>query len=250
MMRFRRKRQSRTAGRRPSASLPGMKHRNVGDRYLPLFVELGDLDEDEAVLEPGCGTGRMAEPLTGYLATTGSYDGFDVVPEAIRWCVEHISTSHPNFRFRHVDVRNAAYNPDGQIAPEEFTFPYPDETFDFAFLTSVLTHMRPPDVRHYLAEIRRVLRSGGRCLATFFLLNDDSIAAIRAGRASRGFEHDGDGYAYDIPDSPEAAIAYRESDVLAFLEGAGFELHKPIRYGRWAGLGPPPNQDTVVVRRV
>jgi SAM-dependent methyltransferase len=191
----------------------------------------------------------MAEPLTGYLSEAGSYDGFDVVPEAIEWCVENISSKHPNFRFRHVDVSNRAYNPQGSLDPRQFTFPYADESFDFVFLTSVFTHMLPTEVRHYLGEIRRVLRPGGRCLATFFLLNEKSLSATRDGRASRRFAHEGDGYSYDIPNSPEAAVAYREDDVLAFLERADLDLYAPIRYGRWAGQGSAPNQDTVILQR-
>jgi SAM-dependent methyltransferase len=239
----------RRARRAFSQPLPGTRHRRVGELYLRLFVELGGLTPTEAVLEPGCGTGRMAEPLTEYLTEGGTYDGFDVISKAVRWCTDHISATHPNFRFRHVDVFNRAYNPRGRLDPETFAFPYEDESFDFVFLTSVFTHMLPPDVRHYLHEIRRVLRPGGRCLATFFLLNEASIAAIRSGSASRRFEHQADGYAYDVEDSPEAAVAYRETDVREFLEEAGLALHSPIRYGRWAGLGPAPNQDTVVFTR-
>jgi SAM-dependent methyltransferase len=232
-----------------SAPLPGTRHRGVGEIYRHLFVELGGLTPDEAVLEPGCGTGRMAEPLTSYLSEAGSYDGFDVVSKAVRLCSKQISAVHPNFRFQHVDVFNGSYNPKGRIDPAEFRFPHDDESFDFVFLTSVFTHMRPPEVRHYLDEINRVLRPDGRCLATFFLLNERSIAAARSGSASRRFEHQGDGYRYDQADSPEAALAYHEADVIAFLEHAGLELCRPIRYGRWAGLGPAPNQDTIVLQR-
>jgi SAM-dependent methyltransferase len=229
--------------------LPGTQHRRAGEVYRRLFVELGGLTPDEAVLEPGCGTGRMAEPLTSYLSEAGSYDGFDVIRKAVRVCSKQISAVHPNFRFQHVDVLNRLYNPKGRIDPAEFTFPYDDGSFDFAFLTSVFTHMRPPEVRHYLGEIRRVLRPEGRCLATFFLLNERSLAAAGAGSARRRFEHQGDGYRYDYRDSPEAAVAYEEADVLALLEHAGLSLYRPIRYGRWAGLGPAPNQDSVVFQR-
>ncbi len=232
-----------------SAQLPGMSHRAVGDLYLQLFVDLADLQPHEAVLEPGCGTGRIAEPLTGYLDASGTYDGFDVVRDAVDWCVANISSRHPNFSFRHVDVVNREYNPGGSVSPAEFSFPYPEASFDFVFLTSVFTHMLPAEVRHYLDEIRQVLRPEARCLATFFLLNDESIASARTGRASRRFGHEGDGFFHDYRDAPEAAVAYREEDVLAFLDSAGLELARPIRYGRWAGLGPAPNQDTVVVRR-
>lgn len=230
-----------------SRPLPGTQHRRVGELYLRLFVELGGLTRDAAVLEPGCGTGRMAEPLTGYLGDAGTYDGFDVVAKAARWCTEHISASHPNFRFQHVDVFNRAYNPKGRLDPSRFTFPYADESFDFVFLTSVFTHMLPGEVSHYLREIKRVLRPEGRCLATFFLLNESSAEAARAGTASRRFQYEGEGYSYDYADSPEAAVAYREPDALALIEQADLRVRMPIRYGRWAGLGPAPNQDTVVL---
>ena len=74
---------------------------------------------------------------------------------------------------------------------------------------------------------------------------------LRAGRAeARAFAYEGDGYLYDVPDKPEAAVAYREEDVLGFLEQAGFELHVPIQYGRWTGReGEAAGQDMVVVKR-
>jgi SAM-dependent methyltransferase len=192
----------------------------------------------------------MAAPLTGYLRAAGSYDGFDVVAEAIEWCQTNISSEHPNFRFRHVDVFNSAYNPEGSLDPKEFRFPYPDHAFDFVFLTSVFTHMLRPDVRHYLSEIWRVLRPRGRCLLTFFLLNEESMEAISAGRSERRFEHEGDGYFYEIAHVHERAVAYREADVMSFLEQAGFSLRVPIEYGHWAGRpGQKYGQDVVVVER-
>ena len=181
--------------------MPGADFRHAGELYLRWFVELGSLTPDEAVLEPGCGTGRMAEPLTRYLGPAGSYDGFDVVSTAVDWCESNIASKHPNFHFRHVDVLNHVYNPEGRLDPEAFEFPYPDEAFDFAFLTSVFTHMRPPEVRHYLGQIRRVLRPGGRCLMTFFLLNEESLDAARAGRAKRRFALRGRGSSMTYPRS-------------------------------------------------
>ena len=165
----------------PRASLPGETSRHLGELYIRQFVDLADLTPDQAVLEPGCGTGRMAEPLTRYLTATGSYEGFDVMAEAVEWCQENIASSHPNFHFRHVDVLDRAYNPNGNLSPTEFEFPYEREAFDFVFLTSVFTHMLPPEVRRYMSEVRRVLRPSGRCLMTFFLLNEESIEATRSG---------------------------------------------------------------------
>jgi SAM-dependent methyltransferase len=232
-------------------TLPGTKFREAGERYLQVFIELGGLEPDHAVLEPGCGTGRMAQPLTEYLSETGSYDGFDVMSEAIDTCVEEIGASHPNFHFRHVDVQNPHYNPGGKLDSESFSFPYPDDSFDFVFLTSVFTHMLPSEVRHYMDEIRRVLRPTGRAFITFFLLNAESLAAIEAGRTKRTFAHEGDGYRFDIDGRPEAAVAYREEDAIALLAAAGLEMDGPVHHGRWMGQVPAAaGQDVVVVKPV
>ena len=37
------------------------------------------LSPDHRVLDIGCGTGRMAIPLTSFLSKKGSYEGFDIV---------------------------------------------------------------------------------------------------------------------------------------------------------------------------
>jgi SAM-dependent methyltransferase len=194
----------------------------------------------------------MAEPLARYLSEDGSYDGFDVVAEAIESCKKEIASRHPNFRFRHVDVFNRVYNPTGRLKPESFDFPYAEEAFEFVFLTSVFTHMLPPAVSNYLSEIRRVLRPEGRCLMTAFILDEASLAATRAGRATRRFMHEGDGYFYDVPDRPEAAIAYRDENFLRLLDQARLELCRPVTYGYWrvghTTLGP--GQDLLVVRPI
>jgi SAM-dependent methyltransferase len=247
LLRGRRGLDARAPGRK---TLPGTVFRRAGDRYLELFIELGGLKPNHAVLEPGCGTGRMARPLTGYLSADGTYDGFDVVREAVETCVQEIGADHPNFRFQHVDVHNSVYNPKGGLDPESFAFPYPDDSFDLVFLTSVFTHMLPPEVRHYMNEIRRVLKPTGRSLMTFFLLNPEATAAIEAGQTKRTFEHEGDGYRYDIPDRPERAVAYEEEDALRLIEDARLALVGPVHHGTWTGReGSAAGQDVIVVQR-
>src|SRR5207302_825955 len=79
------------------------------------FRDLAALRRDERVLDVGCGIGRMARPLAGYLGPEGSYDGFDVNREGIAWCQERYA-GHPNFRFTAVDLHNRRYNPQGAQA--------------------------------------------------------------------------------------------------------------------------------------
>src|SRR5262249_25951870 len=156
------------------------------------------------------------------------YDGFDIVAPAVRWCQLAITRAHPHFRFRHADLHNSAYNPGGCGRPRDFTFPYEREAFDFVFLASVFTHILPNAVNRYLGEVARVLRPGGRCLATFFLLNEQSLAQM-AGPTSRfHFVHEGDGFHTTNRRQPEAAVAYNEDDVRTWLAQAGLRIAGPI----------------------
>jgi SAM-dependent methyltransferase len=69
-----------------------------GDRFLHIFRVYGGLETHHRVLEIGCGAGRMARALTGYLGECGSYDGFDPSPGSIAWCRQNITPSFTNFR--------------------------------------------------------------------------------------------------------------------------------------------------------
>ncbi|MBX9623175.1 MAG: class I SAM-dependent methyltransferase [Gemmataceae bacterium] len=221
-----------------------------GRRYLHLFRELCDLRPDEAVLDVGCGVGRMALPLAGYLTHRGRYDGFDIVRPNVRWCRRAITPRWPNFRFQHADIYNREYNPDGRRTARTFRFPYPDASFDFAFLTSVFTHLLPEDAAHYLAELGRVLKPGGRCLATFNLLNAEADALIDAGKCRHVMLPREGVYRVHSREVPEACIALDEGFVTDAARSAGLDVVPPIRYGLWCGRENGFEfQDIVVLRK-
>ncbi|ORV03344.1 hypothetical protein AWB93_00010 [Mycobacterium bohemicum] len=202
------------------------------------------------MLDVGCGSGRMALPLTGYLNRESRYAGFDVSGEAISWCAENISVSHPNFDFRVVDVQNGVYNPTGRYRSSNFRFPYPDASFDVALLASVFTHMLPSDVKQYLHEIVRVLKPGGRSLITFFLLNDESLALIKEGKGLFKFEYEMPGFRMTHIENPESAIAYPEGFVRYLYGQCGLELREPVRYGTWCGrTNGMSGQDVVIAAK-
>jgi SAM-dependent methyltransferase len=219
----------------------------LGDEFRDLFVKLGGLKPPHAVLDIGCGPGRMAVPLTGWLE--GPYEGFDIVSEEVAWCRDTITPRHPNFRFQRPDVQNDRYNPTGTIPAGQFRFPYPDGTFDFAFATSVFTHMLPEHVDRYLGEIGRVLRPGGRALITWFLLTDESQERIAAGTTRFTFAIPSGVARIDDPASPEAAVAYPESWVAG--RSADHGLTVASRHpGGWCGTPDPPTWQDVVVLEV
>ena len=215
--------------RRLQVAVGGGDFCSVGDEFRRHFVELGGLEPHHDVLDVGSGSGRMAYALRDWLK--GSYEGFDVVPAAVEWCRREITSRNPRFRFQVADIRSERYNPAGRYEAADYRFPYEPESFDFAFLTSVFTHLQRPAVENYLAELARVLRPGGRCFATYFLMNDDAIGAM-GGHGQFGFEQDGQ----LVVDArvPERATAFREDDVHELHERSGLPI-ECIHPGSWCG---------------
>jgi SAM-dependent methyltransferase len=205
----------------------------TGDEFLRHFVEIAGLRRDERVLDVGCGIGRMARPLARHLSPHGSYDGFDVNRDGVAWCARRYRR-HPNFRFQVADLFNRRYNPEGSLPAREYRFPYDDGSFDLVICTSVLTHLLEGDADHYLAEIARVLAPGGRALLTFFLLDDDSRAAIAQQRAGLPFLDADEPVAVVSDDLPEEAVAYDRGWLDAALARHGLAT-RAVHPGSWRG---------------
>lgn len=220
----------------------------TGDEFLGHFVALGGLQPFERVLDVGCGIGRMARPLSGYLGVQGSYEGFDVNRMGIGWCRRRYKR-HPNFHFRVADLYNARYNPGGEHTAAEYRFPFADGAFDFVILSSVLTHLLESECEHYLAEATRVLAPGGRLFATFFLLNDTSRALIASGKAGLPFLDPQERIAVVRDEVPEEAVAYDDAWVFETLRAQGLAL-TGLHPGSWCGREEFVSfQDIVVATR-
>jgi SAM-dependent methyltransferase len=221
--------------------------RKIGDDLFDLLISVGGLRPSDQVLDVGCGVGRVALPLTRYLDSTATYDGFDVVKGSIRWCQRHISRLHPNFRFHHVNVSNSAYRLRG-VSASQFRFPFADASFDFLFATSLFTHLTLGEIHQYIAESARVLRPGGRLVATFFLLNDFSLASLPT-RNGYAFPHVVGPLRFLDAENPGAGGAIQEEVLLQIIQSSGFVV-ETIGYGQWSGRQNGVSfQDVVACRR-
>jgi SAM-dependent methyltransferase len=199
------------------------------------------------VLDAGCGLGRMARPLAAFL-DGGAYAGFDVVAADVAWCRRRYAGLAPRFRFEHLDVANAAYNPRGRTAAERLVLPFPDGAFDFAIAISLFTHLLPEAARRYLAELARTLAPGGRLYATFFVVDEAARDAIAAGRTDLHFAHELGGARVQSLRRPEAAIAFGRAGLERWLADAGLDLER-FAPGSWRGQPAAVYQDVAVARR-
>jgi SAM-dependent methyltransferase len=220
--------------------------------YLAYLTLLCDLRRESSVLELGCGHGRTARGLLGYLRDPGRYAGLDVDRVRIEDAQARIQSRQPAFQFIWADVHNAHYNPCGSTPAASYCFPFPDEAFDVIYAASLFTHLLPDETRNYFHESRRVLKPGGKCLFSMFLLDHyrgqgTTISPLyefnhpflgHSGVAVRDLAH------------PDALMGYSIEKITSVAEDAGLRLLRVIP-GLWSespGLAVN-EQDLILVCR-
>ena len=106
------------------------------------------LREDSSLVDVGCGSGRLAAPMSKFLR--GNYLGTDVVKELVLHAKQ--SAARNDWRFAVVD---------GPVIP------LGDQCADMVCFFSVLTHLLHEQSYIYLGEAKRVLKPGGRIVFSF-----------------------------------------------------------------------------------
>ncbi|MEM1200743.1 MAG: class I SAM-dependent methyltransferase, partial [Pseudomonadota bacterium] len=209
------------------------------------LVHLTHLDPSSRVLDYGSGIGRMAVPFKFFLSDAGDYVGVDIMKEAVEGCQKRFS-GEANFEFRHINLYNKMYNPQGSASCEDLPITLP-RSRDVAFMFSIATHLLPGTIEPVMQAVSSALRPGGELLVSFFLLNARVREAIAAGRTTRTFAHTySDGVCVDVKETPEGAVAYEDSEARAVLEQAGLEIVFTAP-GKWSSPGGLPicHQDLI-----
>lgn len=217
-----------------------------GEKLLKDFIQYGQLNSSDKVLDIGSGIGRLAIPLTTYLDENGGYEGFDVVEYGVKWCQKYISNKYPKFNFKYIPLHNDLYTKQGESA-NTFKFPYVDNTFDKVILLSVFTHMLPKEVENYISEIKRVMKKGGLCYATFFIMNEEAQHLMK--------DHFKFAYEYEHhflmnKNVQSANVAYKEDFLKKLINDKELNIDN-IYYGWWCGRNKTESvqfQDVIVFR--
>jgi ubiquinone/menaquinone biosynthesis C-methylase UbiE len=200
--------------------------------FAEYLVDNRLINKDSTVLDMGCGVGSLARLILDILKGDGQYIGMDIIKESIQWCQTHLSDRYPNARFQHTDIYNKSYNPKGPHLASEYKFPFEDNTHDLVILKSVFTHMVPIDVDNYLSEIGRILKPKGICVATFFVLNEDSRACIESGKTRFDFKYSFEECLVTNPVIPEDAIAYDQDQLQSMYSRQSMRIDR-IDTGNW-----------------
>ena len=137
------------------------------------MLKLFGLAPQHYLIDVGCGSGRLAAKLGGYL--TGRYLGTDIVEPLL----DHAKTLVPSdarWRFELVD---------------RLMIPATDHEADMVCFFSVFTHLLHEQTFIYLEEAKRVLKPGGTIVFSFLEFRMESHwavfdATVRESRAASG----------------------------------------------------------------
>lgn len=151
-----------------------------GDRFH-LHAMLALIDPCATVGDLGCGTGQVSELIAPHVAKVVAVDGSNDMVQAARKRLKGM----PQVEVRRGDME---------------ALPIDDGQLDIAMTTLVLHHV--PEPARALAEMRRVLKPGGRVLIVDMLPHDRVEYQQQMGHVWLGFS---------------------EKTIKKFLEGAGFE---------------------------
>ncbi len=196
--------------RRESASEDEAVERAVGGHYLRVGKVQAELVLDVApdgpftMIDIGCGSGRAAYALRE--ESRLSYVGIDVVPDLVDYARQ--KADRADWRFELIS---------------SISIPAEDACANLVLIMSVFTHLKPGEIKAYLAETARVLKPGGAVIASYLERDNERHRSLfyrpLKNRISRLLGRD-------------VMVSFTTKDELAgWMEDAGFTIERAIGDG-------------------
>ena len=138
-----------------SLAVGGGNFEVMGEALRQRLIRCG-LKPNDYLIDVGCGSGRVALALArSDFRDSLRYLGVDIVPEMLAYAAKECR--QPGWRFELVT---------------EPKIPEADEVADMVCFFSVFTHLLEEESFLYLGEAKRVLKSGGRIVASYLDISE------------------------------------------------------------------------------
>jgi ubiquinone/menaquinone biosynthesis C-methylase UbiE len=170
----------------------------------------------ESALEIGFGTGHALVALTRAVGPTGKVDGLEVSDGMLEVARNRVEAEAGDLRDR-VELRLG----------DARSLPYADGTFDLVFMSFTLELFEASDIPRVLAEIRRVLKPGGRLgVVSLATVKPESLSVHIYRYLHRHFPHFIDCQPIDVTGSlKQAGYAVRSLEELSIW---GLPVHAVV----------------------
>jgi SAM-dependent methyltransferase len=224
----------------------------IGAANFTSIIENLALRRDAAVLDFGCGIGRISILLAEFLNEGGQVVGSDIVPGQIHFCREQFAHVFANATFYCLQASNPLYaqyvTATADATPavnEELFFQKYRDAFDLIVAFSVFTHFDPTMAAHYLKSLRDITKPSGHLFLTWFLGHPNNPVESRLGPEENFQDRSGN----------LLSAIFSLAAVEQLSSSAGLLIER-ISYGYWRdwpvnihGLKAQNGQDIVILRR-
>ena len=129
-------------------------------------IALANLQPGDAVLDVGCGTGKLVLKAEKVVGHAGTAVGLDVEPAMVAQAKNNAAKTHSHATFGVASIDN---------------IPYPDNSFDVVVSSLVYHHLSPQQKQDGFQEVMRVLKSNGRFLVADLNSSRRSVATSLPG---------------------------------------------------------------------
>jgi ubiquinone/menaquinone biosynthesis C-methylase UbiE len=134
------------------------------DKAVEALIRHADFEHAGAVLEFGCGTGRLAERLLKHiLPPNAKYQGLDISSTMVELA---------NQRLRPMAGRSQVTRTEGDVQ-----LPFADQQFDRFLSTYVLDLLTEQEIDAVIAQAHRVLKTGGRLALASLSYGENLVSA-------------------------------------------------------------------------